>query len=118
MLHPKRLARVFYNLAQNASDAMDGDGHVTLRIRLSGQEAVTELSDNGPGLPPELAGRLFEPFATHGKVKGTGLGLSICKRIVEDHGGWLTAENHPAGGAVFTIGLPVASAPGGYSDRA
>jgi signal transduction histidine kinase len=49
---------------------------------------------------------LFEPFATHGKVHGTGLGLSICKRIIEDHRGWIRARNEAGRGAVFSFGLP------------
>jgi signal transduction histidine kinase len=53
-----------------------------------------------------MAGQLFQVFATHGKAHGTGLGLSICKRIIEDHRGWIAARNKPGGGAVFSFGLP------------
>jgi hypothetical protein len=49
---------------------------------------------------------LFEVFATHGKAHGTGLGLSICKRIIQDHQGWISARNQPGRGAVFFFGLP------------
>ena len=60
----------------------------------------------GRGIAPEIAGQLFEVFATHGKAHGTGLGLSICKRIIEDHQGWISARNQPGRGAVFSFGLP------------
>ena len=67
---------------------------------------VTEIEDSGRGIAPEIAGQLFEAFATHGKAHGTGLGLSICKRIIEDHQGWISARNQPGRGAVFSFGLP------------
>ena len=55
---------------------------------------------------PEIASRLFEPFATHGKTHGTGLGLSICRRIIEDHRGRIFARSEPGRGAVFSFCLP------------
>ena len=54
-----------------------------------------------------MAQRLFEPFATHGKQNGTGLGLSICKKIVEDHGGKISARSEPGKGATFVFTLPL-----------
>jgi len=107
LLNPKRLHRVFYNLIHNACDAMPKGGKVFIRARSAPTEVVTELEDTGPGIPAEVAGRLFQPFATHGKLHGTGLGLSICKRIVEDHQGWITARTAPGRGAVFCFGLPL-----------
>jgi len=65
------------------------------------------VADTGPGIAPEIAERLFEAFASFGKAHGTGLGLSICKRIVEDHNGWIAARNGDGGGAVFSFGLPM-----------
>ena len=103
----KRLRRVFYNLAHNATEAMPGEGTFTLRFAQTDREVITELADTGPGIAPEIAERLFQPFVTHGKAHGSGLGLSICKRIIEDHGGQITARNEPSGGAVFTFGLPL-----------
>ena len=107
LLNPKRLRRVFYNLLHNATDAMDRGGRVILRVRSGEREVVTEIEDSGPGVAPEIAGQLFEPFATHGKAHGTGLGLSICKRIIEDHQGWISARNGPEGGAIFSFALPL-----------
>lgn len=106
-LDAKRLRRVFINLVHNATDAMPGSGTITLRFRPSAQEVVTEIADTGPGIAPEMAEKLFQPFATHGKGHGSGLGLSICKKIVEDHGGRIWGWNDPAGGAVFAFSLPL-----------
>lgn len=106
-LHPKRLRRVFANLVHNATDAMPAGGKITLRFELKPKEIVTEIEDTGPGLPTEMQGRLFEAFATYGKTHGTGLGLSICKRIVEDHKGWIAARSEPGRGAIFAFGLPL-----------
>jgi len=68
---------------------------------------VTEIEDTGPGIAPDVVTHLFQPFATHGKENGTGLGLSICKRIIEDHHGWIAARNEPGRGAVFSFALPL-----------
>lgn len=65
-----------------------------------------QVSDTGIGLPPDLEERIFEPFVS-AKETGVGLGLSICKRIVEGHGGTITAENRLEGGTVVTVRLPV-----------
>jgi len=106
LIHPKRLRRVFYNLVHNATDAMPEGGKIILRFQVTEQEVVTEVEDGGRGIAPEIAGQLFEVFATHGKEHGTGLGLSICKRIIQDHQGWISARNQPGRGAVFSFGLP------------
>jgi signal transduction histidine kinase len=106
LIHPKRLRRVFYNLVHNATDAMPEGGKLILRFIEKENEVITELEDSGPGIPPEMDGQLFQVFATHGKEHGTGLGLSICKRIIEDHQGWIAARNNPGHGAVFSFGLP------------
>ena len=106
LINPKRLRRVFYNLVNNATDAMGDGGKIIVRFTVKPKEVVTEIEDTGPGVAPELAGLLFEPFSTHGKEHGTGLGLSICKRILEDHRGWITSRNETGRGAIFTFGLP------------
>ena len=106
-IHPKRLRRVFYNLVHNATDAMPDGGKIRLRFRATDKEVVTEVEDSGQGIAPEIAGQLFYPFVTHGKAHGTGLGLSICKRIIDDHQGWISARNRPERGAIFAFGLPL-----------
>jgi len=108
LLDPKRLRRVFYNLIHNATDAMPEGGKITLRVHSNQADIITEIEDAGPGIAPEIAGQLFQVFATHGKAHGTGLGLSICKRIIDDHHGWISARNEPGRGAVFSFGLPLA----------
>jgi signal transduction histidine kinase len=107
-LDPKSVRRVFHNLTHNAAEALTGAGTITVRFTQTQRELITEIADTGPGLPPEIMARLFEPFATHGKNHGTGLGLSICKKIITDHGGRISARNQPNGGALFSFTLPLA----------
>lgn len=106
-LNPKRLRRLFFNLFANATDAMPRGGRIILRFHSTPRELITGLEDTGPGIAPEIAGQLFEAFATYGKVNGTGLGLSICKKIIEDHRGWIAARTEPGRGAIFEFGLPL-----------
>lgn len=106
LLHPKRMRRVFYNLVHNAMEAIGDSGNITVRVTATATEVVTEVEDSGRGIAPEIAATLFEPFATFGKAQGTGLGLSICRRILDDHQGWIAAKNGPERGAIFSFGLP------------
>jgi signal transduction histidine kinase len=103
----RRLSRVFYNLVHNAADMMPDGGVITLRFHSDEKEIVTEIEDTGPGIAPEIAGQMFEVFATFGKAHGTGLGLPICKKIIEDHKGRIWERNQPGGGAVFAFALPL-----------
>jgi signal transduction histidine kinase len=107
-LDPKRMLHVFSNLLHNAVDALEGKGEIRVSFQTTPSEVVTEIEDTGRGIAPEMVARLFEAFATFGKAKGSGLGLSICKKIVEDHGGWIRARNQAGAGAVFGFGLPIA----------
>jgi signal transduction histidine kinase len=107
-LDAHRLRRVFFNLVGNATDMMPDDGRIFLRFHSGENEIVTEIEDTGPGIPPEIAGRLFTPFVTFGKAHGTGLGLSICKKIIEDHHGRIWVRNEPDHGAIFCFALPLA----------
>lgn len=102
-----RLTHVFTNLINNAVDAIEGEGKIFFSFELTPTEVITEIEDTGKGIAAEILPRLFEAFATFGKAKGTGLGLSICKKIVEDHRGWIRARNKTDGGAVFSFGLPI-----------
>ena len=106
MIDQRRLTQAFYNLINNAADFMPGGGTVTLRFARAENEMHIEVEDSGPGIAPEIAGRLFQPFATFGKKTGTGLGLSICKRIIETHKGNIRARSEPGRGAIFEITLP------------
>jgi signal transduction histidine kinase len=107
-LDKKRLVHVYSNLLHNAVDVLLNSGEIRVRFEVNPREVITEVEDTGKGIAPEIANRLFDPFATFGKAKGSGLGLSICKKIVEDHGGWIRARNQPGSGAVFSFGLPLA----------
>lgn len=104
---PRRLSRVFFNLVGNATEAMLDGGNIFLRFQLREHEVITEIEDSGPGIAPEIAEQLFQPFATHGKSRGTGLGLSICKKIIEDHGGTISVRSEAGRGAIFTFTLPL-----------
>src|SRR4030095_11187933 len=95
LMNPKRLAHVFYNIVNNACDAMPDGGTIKLRFAQTDKELITEIEDTGRGVAAEIEPRLFEAFATYGKAQGTGLGLSICKRIVEDHLGKIGFRSEP-----------------------
>lgn len=99
-----KLRRVFHNIARNAAEAMPGGGHFSVRVRLDGDTLELRFTDDGPGIPPELEGRLFEPFSTANKPGGTGLGLAMVKKIAEEHRGTVDCESSPAGTSfVFRI---------------
>lgn len=102
----EKLLRVLANLVKNAKEAMPGGGQINVTAFLHGAEGVIQVSDDGPGLAPEITGRLFEPFATFGKKGGTGLGLALSKKIIDDHGGTIQCESEPDRGTTFTIRLP------------
>ena len=101
------LNQVWTNLLDNAVDAMDGRGTVTIRTRRDDGWAVVEIEDDGPGIPESIQSRIFDPFFTTKEPgKGTGLGLSTTHRIVvEQHGGTIDVASHP-GSTRFTIKLP------------
>ena len=105
----EKLARVFENLLVNSIQAMQRPEGGTIEIRAvkdDGQWQVNVI-DDGPGIPPAIRERLFEPFISHGKQGGTGLGLAIARGIVEAHGGKVSLENGHPGGARFVIRLPL-----------
>lgn len=108
-LDPPRLTRVFTNLFENAFDALSGrpEGRITVNFDLRPDRVVTELADNGPGIPDVLMPHVFQPFVTFGKTHGSGLGLAICERIITEHGGHIAVENASGGGAVIRFSLPV-----------
>ncbi len=106
----RRLAQVVINLVSNAVQALAASPAPAVTVTLSrdGAEAVLTVDDNGPGLAPEVLPRLFDPlFST--RPDGTGLGLALSRRIAEAHGGTLTASNLDAGGARFTLRVPLRS---------
>ncbi len=104
------LSQVLINLVLNAAQAMGGTGIVEVRARAVAPASIElAVRDHGPGLTPEVAARLFEPFmTTKAAGKGTGLGLAVSRHLVETMGGTLTAANHPERGAVFVLTLKAA----------
>jgi signal transduction histidine kinase/CheY-like chemotaxis protein len=111
---PHQLQQVVLNLLVNAEQALiqgRGGGHVSIRTyQPSLQRVAVEIADDGPGVAPEIASRIFDPFfSTKPPGEGTGLGLSIAYGIVKQHGGDVYFENQPGGGARFVVDLPVVS---------
>jgi PAS domain S-box-containing protein len=102
----EQMVRALGNLIDNAVEAMEGKGTLTLATRAEGNASVIiEVADTGPGIPAAFREKLFQPFLTR-KPGGTGLGLPIVKRIVEDHGGKVELVSKPDEGARFRITLP------------
>ena len=115
-----QLLQIFQNLLKNAAQASGGEtGEIrlrtfydaSLRVRRKGQATARvplqiEIVDDGPGLPPEIAEEIFEPFVS-GRENGTGLGLALVSKIIAEHKGWISVDSVP-GRTVFRISLPVA----------
>ena len=100
------LNQVWTNLLDNAIDAVDGRGSITVRAYAEGARVVVEVADDGPGIPRAAQVHVFEPFYTTKDIgDGTGLGLAIVRRIVTDHGGEIFVQSEP-GGTCFTVRLP------------
>jgi signal transduction histidine kinase len=107
------LNQVWTNIIDNAVDAMDGAGTLTVRTALAGDRLMVEIGDTGPGIPPEVRKRIFEPFYTTKAVgKGTGLGLDVTYRVVVGrHHGDVVVTSEP-GDTRFQVLLPLAEASG------
>ena len=100
-----RMERVFFNLIANALEAMPTGGKLHIICRKANRNVLIELEDTGPGIPPGIRDRLFEPFVTAGKQDGLGLGLALARQTLLTHGGDIWIE--PASGARFVIRLPL-----------
>ncbi|HLT29859.1 MAG TPA: HAMP domain-containing sensor histidine kinase [Myxococcaceae bacterium] len=109
-LDAARLEQALANLLQNAAEVTPQGARVEASLRREGAQLVYRIRDHGPGLPAGAEASLFEPFTTH-KARGVGLGLSISRRVAELHGGTLTAQTLPDGGACFTLTLPLSHLP-------
>ena len=96
------------NLLVNAQEAMDGEGEIRISSRVEQNQVYVMVQDNGPGLPTTADDSLFcSGWTTKGCQQGSGLGLFIARKIMQDFGGDIRAENHPSGGALMTIWLPL-----------
>jgi signal transduction histidine kinase len=104
MARPDELKEVLLNVVENARAALDGQGRVEVRAAVHGEHVEIEVADDGPGIPPSLLPRIFEPhFST--RSTGTGLGLAIVRRLVESWGGTVTAESEAGQGTTIRIRL-------------
>ena len=110
-----RLQQVLRNVLANAIRFAPDCSEIALAWRLDGTELLITVRDHGPGIPAEETERIFESFVQSSRTKsgagGTGLGLAICRKIMAAHHGRISAHNHPGGGAVFEIRLPVLARP-------
>ncbi len=118
---PDQLMQVFLNLIKNAAEACQRAGEGTtirlhtfydLSLRIRGKDGrpaalplQIEIVDDGPGIPPEIAADIFEPFVS-GRENGTGLGLALVSKIISDHDGWISVDSVP-GRTVFRVSLPM-----------
>jgi signal transduction histidine kinase len=102
------LNQVWSNLVENALDAVNDGGRVTVTAHADGSRVVVRVTDDGPGIPAEVKGRIFDPFFTTKPVgKGTGLGLDIVRRVLDRNEGLIEVESVP-GRTEFRVELPVA----------
>jgi signal transduction histidine kinase len=106
--HRVKLQQVLLNLLKNAAHAIRGrqDGRISLVLSTEDDQAVITVADNGYGMTPDVAQRIWEPFFTTKGEEGTGVGLDVARSIVEAHGGSIHCDTAPGQGARFTIRLP------------
>lgn len=108
----QQLTQVFVNLINNALEAMEEAGmetgkEILVKSELKNDHHWISIQDNGPGIPLNVAKKIFDPFFTKGKAKGTGLGLSIVQGIIEEHQGKISVVTEVEKGAMFLIVLPI-----------
>jgi signal transduction histidine kinase len=103
------LNQVWSNLLENALDAVDEGGHVTVTAAHDGRHIIVRFVDDGPGIPAEIEGRIFDPFFTTKPIgQGTGLGLDISRRTVQSYDGHIVVESRPGGGHTeFRVLIPI-----------
>jgi signal transduction histidine kinase len=111
-LDPQRVEQILNNLISNALRLTPDGGRIQIGLAAASQHVLLSMHDSGTGIPEEALPYIFERFYRADKSRarlegGTGLGLAIARKIAEAHGGTLTAANHPQGGAVFTLVLPI-----------
>lgn len=105
-LDAPKFRRVLDNLLANALEALAPGNSVRVWVESGAAQVHVHVKDDGPGIPPEIRPRIFQPFVTHGKSTGTGLGLAISRKTINDHGGELAVVNENDRGAHFVIALP------------
>ncbi len=102
------LEATLLNMAKNASDALGEHGRFDLSVAVEGADVAIRIEDDGQGMPPEVAARIFEPFyTTKPRGRGTGIGLAMADRVVTEAGGSIQVDSAPGEGTRFTIRLPL-----------
>jgi two-component system sensor histidine kinase BaeS len=105
-IDPVRIREVVSNVVSNAVRYAGSHGAVTMKALARDRDIGIEVSDTGPGIPPDRLPSIFERFSKDPASPGSGLGLAIASALVRAHGGHIRAENGPAGGAIVRITLP------------
>lgn len=112
---PKLIQQVFLNLILNAVQAMQGGGTLTVTTSAASHDGRgwvrTVIADTGPGIPPQILGKIFTPFFTT-KAQGTGLGLAICHKLITQHHGTISVNSEDGRGTEFIIDIPAVTLPG------
>jgi two-component system, NtrC family, sensor histidine kinase HydH len=114
-LDTEKFKQAVLNLVINALEAMSGGGSLVLGVTARDQELVVEISDTGPGIPPEIQKDLFKPYFST-KDRGTGMGLALTEKLVGQHGGRIDLRTSSLG-TTFSIAIPLGGAPGAIGSR-
>jgi two-component system NtrC family sensor kinase len=108
MIDPDQMRQVLLNIVNNAGDAMDGPGSITLSTGCTNGQVRLTITDTGRGMTPDVVEKIFDPFFTTKEVgRGTGLGLSISLNIIQSMGGRIDVQSVPGAGSSFNIMLPL-----------
>lgn len=118
MVDSHQIRQVFFNLINNAGDAIDGEGTITISTESVNQEVRVSIEDTGIGMTSEQVKKIFDPFFSTKEVgQGTGLGLSVSLSIVESMGGTIEVQSMPGAGSLFIVILPLRSAKGAINEQ-
>jgi signal transduction histidine kinase len=109
-----RVERMLYNLVENAAKYSPGESEIKVSGRMDGDFVLTQVTDQGEGIPDNDRDKLFELFGRLEErghsARGLGLGLVVCKRLAEAQGGWIKLDSEPGKGSTFTFALPICRA--------
>jgi len=112
---PARLAQVFLHLINNASEAMEGRGTLSVATRPAANHVEIDIGDTGPGISDDMLPAIFDPFVTTKSADAGGIGLTLVRKIVDESGGTIKVRTKPGVGSIFTVALPVHSAGSGLA---
>jgi signal transduction histidine kinase len=112
-----QLSRIISNILDNSIEALNGQGHIEIFLRVALGSVILKVTDNGRGIPADILPRIFDKDFSFGKPKGSGIGLSSAKEVVEKCGGRISAESFNGKGASLEIELPVSNSPAWWVDK-